>query len=128
MVNVGQQNAGTINNVDGDQHIYGGQYGAFSATDVQQAVEALRQAVAATPMPPEVADAAKAHVEDVDQALRRPEPDRQRAASALERLTRLITSVGPLATATTALVPALQAVGRLLGPLGAAALHLLGGL
>jgi len=127
MVNVNQQNAGTINNVDGNQHIYGGQYGVL-AGDLQRAVADLRRALDSTPLPPDVAAQARAHVDEVEQAVVKPEPDQQRAGSALERLTRLLTTVGPLATATTALVPALQTLGRLLGPVGAAALRMLPGL
>jgi hypothetical protein len=127
MVNVNQQNAGTINNVDGNQHIYGGQYGVL-AGELQRAVSDLRRALDSTPLPPEVARQARAHVDEVEQAVVKPEPDQQRAGSALERLTRLLTTVGPLATATTALVPALQTLGRLLGPVGAAALRMLPGL
>ena len=127
MVNVNQQNAGTINNVDGNQHIYGGQYGVL-AGELQRAVSDLRRALDSTPLPPDVAGQARAHVDEVEQAVVKPEPDQQRAGSALERLTRLLTTVGPLATATTALVPALQTLGRLLGPVGAAALRMLPGL
>ncbi len=121
---IGQQNAATINNVAGDQTIHGGQHALFVA-DPAQALSALRTALAATPLREPAAAAATAELTEATAAIDRAEPDRPRAAAALERLTRVLTSAGALAGAATALISPLQALAAWLGPVGATLMSLL---
>lgn len=120
--NIGNQNAGTINNVEGDQHVHGGQHATVHVQqDLAQgrgALDALRSAVGARP---EAADdsVTQGELARIDEALRGPEPDRVEAASALERLTRRLASIGSLAAAGAALVEPVRALAEWLGPLAA---------
>ena len=91
--NIGNQNAGTINNVEGDQHVHGGQHGVASVAPGLDALDSLRSLMRG--IPTVAADpVATTEVHAIDTALRRSEPDRRAAASALERLTRRLKSVG----------------------------------
>jgi hypothetical protein len=81
-------------------------------------VAQLRAAVAAAGLPADVAQNAVAQVDELEQAAAGDEPDRQRAATALERLTRILVAAGPLATAATAFAGPLGALVGPLGPLG----------
>lgn len=124
--NIGQQNAGVVNNVAGNQTISGGQYGTLVVPpDVAKAFVDLRTALASAPIPPETAAAAKAEIDLAEEAVQQPEPDQKEAAGALERFTRLLVSAGPLAAAAAAFVGPLETLGRWLGPLGANLLGLL---
>ena len=118
--NIPSQQGGVINNVGGDQRITGGQHGTYapSGVDVGSAVAQLRAAVAAAGLPTDVAQQAAAQVDELEQATSGGEPDRARAATALERLTRVLVAAGPLATAATALAGPLGALVGWLGPLG----------
>ena len=118
--NIPSQQGGVINNVGGDQRITGGQHGTYapSGVDVGSAVAQLRAAVAAAGLPTDVAQQAAAQVAELEQATSGDEPDRARAATALERLTRVLVSAGPLATAATAFAGPLGALVGWLGPLG----------
>jgi paraquat-inducible protein B len=124
--NIGSQNAGVINNVQGDQHITGSQQGvAVTAEDARQALDSLRQAVAGAGLDEATAGQARAHLAELDTTARAAQPDRSRFARALERLTRLLAAAGPLATAGAALAGPLQTLALWLGALGGPILHLL---
>ena len=118
--NIPSQQGGVINNVGGDQQITGGQHGTYAPTgvDVGSAVAHLRAAVAAAGLPADVAQQAAAQVDELELATSGDEPDRARAATALERLTRVLVAAGPLATAATAFAGPLGALVGWLGPLG----------
>jgi hypothetical protein len=118
--NIPSQQGGVINNVAGDQHITGGQHGSYasSGVDVAAAVAQLRAALAAAGLPDEVAQNAATQVDAVEQAAAGAKPDRERAATALEKLTRILVAAGPLATAATAFAGPLGALVSWLGPLG----------
>ena len=90
--NIPSQQGGVINNVGGDQRITGGQHGTYapSGVDVGSAVAQLRAAVAAAGLPTDVAQQAAAQVDELEQATSGDEPDRARAATVLERLTRVL--------------------------------------
>lgn len=125
--NIGQQQAGTINNVSGNQQITGGQTGVWlSAADLEATVSALRAALTAADLPAPVARAAAREVAEVEASVRAGEPDRPRAAGALERLCRLLTSVGSVVGPAAALVTPISTLAHWLGPLGLAALRLMG--
>ena len=126
--NIGNQNAGTINNVEGDQHVHGGQHttarihqdlrqGRDALTDLRSALDSTAQARGDT--------VARREVERIDEALRGSEPDRAAAASALERLTRRLTSLGALSAAGAALIAPISAMAEWLGPIAAGVVALL---
>lgn len=125
---IGQQNAGVINNTEGDLTINGGQRGTFLSADPVQALAALRAALAEVTLPTQAADAVKNELDEVTRAIDRSEPDKQRAAGALERMTGVLKSGGALIAAGTALIKPLQALGQWLGPLGEGLIKLLPGL
>ena len=124
--NIGNQSAGNINNVGRDQHITGGQQGVMVTPEAaRQAVIDLRAGLRLAPLEQQTSAAAEAEVREIEAEVQKPEPDRSRAASSLERLTRLLLSAGSLASAGAALVQPLQTLAGWLGSLGAPILHLL---
>lgn len=124
--NIENQTAGNINNVGGDQRITGGQQGIVVTSEaVRQAVRDLREALATTPLDEATAAEVRDQVEAIAAEVQTPQPDRPRAASSLERLTRLLVATGSLATAGAALVSPLQTLASWLGTLGEPILRLL---
>ena len=124
--NIGGQNAGIINNVAGDQHITGQQYGTLVTTeDARRALGDLRPAVTAAGLDQATAAAAHTEVTEMDETLRAERPDKSRFARALERLTRLLASAGSLATSGAALLGPLHALAGWLGAIGGPVLALL---
>ena len=124
--NIGSQSGGVINNVAGDQHITGQQHGTLVTTeDARRALGDLRHAVTATGLGEAAAADAHAQVAEMDAALQAGQPDRPRFARALERLTRLLSAAGSLATSGAALLGPLHALAGWLGALGGPILSLL---
>ena len=124
--NIGNQTAGVLNNVAGDQRISGGQHGTAVATDTaRQAVDALRAALAAARLDEHTAVAVQEHVSQIDEAMRAAEPDRHRAAAALARLTAILRSAGSLVTAGAALVGPIHTLATWLGTVGDPILRML---
>ncbi len=124
--NIGNQNAGNINNVAGDQHITGGQHGILVTPEAaRQAVIDLRAGLEVTPLDHATAASAEAEVTEIEAGVRQPQPVPSRVAPALERLTRLLLAAGSLATAGSALVQPLHTLATWLGALGKPILHLL---
>jgi hypothetical protein len=112
--NIGSQSGGVFNNVAGDQTVYGGQQAAGPA---EQGLRELRTALARHPLPAGSEAAARAEIDEIERAVRvGPEPDRGRAAQALERLTRLLSGAGSLAAAGASLIVPLRALATWLGP------------
>lgn len=124
--NIGSQSGGVINNVAGDQHITGQQYGTLVTTeDARRALGELRHAVTTTGLGEGAAADAHAQVAEMDATLQADQPDRPRFARALERLTRLLSAAGSLATSGAALLGPLHALAGWLGTLGGPILALL---
>ncbi|WP_371402784.1 hypothetical protein OHA10_33450 [Kribbella sp. NBC_00662] len=124
--NIGNQNAANINNVGRDQHITGGQTGiVVTPEQAWQAYAELRAGIEATRLDPASSVAADKELAEVESGLRRPEPDRARIATRLERLTRLLLAAGSLASAGSALVKPIRILAQFLGVLGAPILGLL---
>jgi hypothetical protein len=124
--NIGGQNAGIINNVAGDQHITGQQYGTLVTTeDARRALGDLRGAVTTAGLGRDTAADAHAQVAEMDETLRAEHPDKSRFARALERLTRLFAAAGSLASGGAALLGPLHALAGWLGALGGPILALL---
>jgi hypothetical protein len=120
------QHAGVINNVDGDQVIYGGQHGTvITSGDARRAVHDLRDALAGATLDDATAAEARARVAEIDAEVHAPAPDKERAADPLRRLVKLLTNAGSLATAGAALIGPLQTLAGWLGAHGAAILGLL---
>ncbi|GAA1976874.1 hypothetical protein [Microbacterium pumilum] len=122
---IGQQNAGVINNTEGDQIIHGGQRGTFVSADPSQALAALRAALGEVALPSGTAEAVSSDLDQAAAAIQQAEPDKERAAGPLERVTQTLKSTGALAAAGAALIAPLQVLGQWLGPLGAGLLKLL---
>ena len=124
--NIGSQSGGVINNVAGDQHITGQQYGTLVTTeDARRALGELRQGVTTAGLGGDAAADAHAHVAEMDAALKAGQPDKPRFARALERLTRLLSAAGSLAASGAALLGPLHALAGWLGALGGPILALL---
>lgn len=112
--NIGSQSGGVFNNVAGNQNIYGGQQAYVAA---EQSLQELRAALARHTLPPGLAAAANADIDEIEQAVRAgTDPDRGRAARALERLTRLLSGAGSLAAAGASMIEPLRALATWLGP------------
>jgi hypothetical protein len=124
---IGNQTAGVVNNVAGDQRITGGQQGILvSSGAVRQAVQDLRGAMSTVPFDDEATAAeASRYVDTIDAEVQAPEPDRSRVAGALEPLTRLLAAAGSLATAGATLIGPLHTLAGWLGALGEPILALL---
>jgi hypothetical protein len=122
---INSQQAGVINNVGRDQHITGGQQGQISVGQARDAVQDLRDGLAATHLEQAPATEAGALVDRLEADLAEPEPDRSRVAGTLERLTRLLTATGSLVAAGAVLVGPLQTLATWLGTLGQPVLGLL---
>ena len=123
---IGQQTAGVINNVGGDQRIDGGQLGTVvTGEDARRAVRELRNALAGVALDDATAAEARAQVAEIDAAVHAPQPDKHQAAGPLKRLVKLLADAGSLATAGTAIVGPLQTLAGWLGAHGAAILSLL---
>ncbi len=124
--NIGSQSGGVINNVAGDQHITGQQYGTLvTAEDARRALGDVRHAVTAAGLDQATAAAAHTEVAEMDETLRTERPDKSRFARALERLTRLLSAAGSLVTSGAALLGPLHALAGWLGALGGPVLALL---
>ena len=124
--NIGSQSGGVINNVAGDQHITGQQYGTLVTTeDARRALGDLRHAVTTAGLGAATAADAHTHVAEMDAALQAGQPDKPRFARALERLTRLLAAAGSLASSGAALLGPLHALAGWLGALGGPILALL---
>lgn len=112
--NIGSQSGGVINNVAGDQHISGGQYGNLVSTvEVRDAVRALRTAVERSELAgnPWV----RADVQALSNEVNSPEPDRSSIADLLARLTVGAKSLGALASTGMALAGPLRTIAQWLG-------------
>lgn len=125
-IRIKNQHGGVINNVDGNQIIYGGQHGAaVTSEDARRAVRDLRDALAGAALDGATAAQARAQIAEIDEAVHAPRPDKDRAAAPLKRLVELLANAGSLATAGAALVGPLQTLASWLGAHGAAIFSLL---
>jgi hypothetical protein len=125
--NIPSQHGGIINNIGRDQHVTGGQHGTYAPTglDVATTLAELRAALEGAGLTDDVRRSAADQVDELERATSAEEPDRQRAATALEKLTRILVAAGPLATAATAFAAPLGALVGWLGPLGQGVARLL---
>jgi len=125
-IRIKNQHGVIVNNVDGDQVIYGGQHGmVVTSEDARRAIRDLRDALASAALGGATAAQARVHVAEIDAAVHAPEPDKRRAARPLKRLVELLADAGSLARAGAALIGPLQTLAGWLGAHGAAILGLL---
>jgi hypothetical protein len=122
---IGSQSGGVVNNVGHDQHIYEGQHGSFTTSDVSSLCTELRRALEHAGLSAEVARTAAREVDEIERAACRTKPDRKRASTALEKLTSILVAAGPLAGAATALAGPLGALANWLGPLAQTAARMI---
>lgn len=116
-------NYGTINQAARDINQAGGN---LTVTNVEAlaATAELRQALGRTDLSPEIRRVAEREIEDVEDELRKPEPDKERVAARLESFTAILKSAGAFAAAGAALLGPIGVLAGFLGPLGHAALEL----
>ena len=125
-LNIGNQQAGVINNAGRDQHIYGAQTGNLIVSpEVLRAVSELSIALDAAGLPTDLANQAKREVNSLKEELQASSPDKPRLAGALQRLTGLLVAAGPLATAASSFVAPIQTLATWLGTVGAHVLRML---
>lgn len=121
---IGSQNAASIQNVGGDLTI--GELhveAAWSAVEVRQELERLREKLARAALPPERRAAAEEAVGAAAAEAGLPAPSRGRIAELLHEATTVVGDAGGLATA--GLVESLRRTATLLGPAGKTLLALL---
>ncbi|MBL7257503.1 hypothetical protein [Paractinoplanes lichenicola] len=120
-INVGNQNAGQINNVEGTQNLSGQNlYAPVVATaDAQAAAQLLHATLQQLNLPAGVGELLRRDAEAVQRDLAAGEPNRAETARRLERITNELGRLGALAETGAKLVGPLQTLGRWLGPVGA---------
>ena len=125
-IHIKNQHGVVINNVDGDQMVYGGQHATVvTSEDARRAVHDLRDALAGAALDDATVAEARARLAEIDAAVHAPEPDKRRAAGPLKRLVKLLADAGSLATAGAAMIGPLQTLASWLGAHGAAILSML---
>jgi hypothetical protein len=122
---IGNQHAGVINNVDGDQTIHGGQTGT-AVTDPRALLDRVRQDLASLSLPDDIASRVSPELDAVEAELGSPQPNQPAAVSRLGRLITTLTSAGALAMSGSGLLASLTALVNSFGELGRPLLHLLG--
>jgi hypothetical protein len=123
---IGSQNAASIQNVGGDLTI--GELhveAAWSAVEVRQELERLRDELARAALPPDHRAAAEEAVGAAAAEAGLPAPSRGRIAELLHEATTVVGDAGGLATAGRGLVESLRRTATLLGPAGKTLLALL---
>lgn len=119
--NIGNQQAGQINNVANDQTIYGGQHGSVGGVDVERGrtvLADLRRQVAAASLPDGARTAALGHIDACERALDGDEPDARSLGSRLGTVAQVVVTAGAVVSAGTGIGAALAAVAAWLGPVG----------
>jgi hypothetical protein len=115
--NIGSQQAGVINNVDGNQTVHGGQIGNVVADP--------RALLATLPLPDAVTSRIYPELDAVDAELRSPQPNQPAVISRLGRVVSTLKSAGVLAAAGSGLLASLTTLVNSFGELGRPLLHLL---
>jgi len=95
---------------------------ALEAAEALEAVGRLREAIAGLDRPGDVVARAGWAVDDMEDELRRPDPDRDVMASRLWRLTEFLQGEGALVEPGTPLFVAIAPIAAWVGPLGEALL------
>lgn len=121
--NIHNQTGGVINNVEGDQHIRGGQHvHEPPIADVRQAVQELRTALRASNLDDTDYESVRQYLNEIDSETKRSEPARQSIADRLTKITEIVGAAGTLAS----LAGPIQTIAAWLGSLGQPIAKLLG--
>jgi hypothetical protein len=123
--NIGKQEAGTINNVAGDQTINGGQTGVLSNADAIAILRELRAELGASEVPAPVSAAGAIELDAAQHEIENDAPRPHVVAEHLERFTKIATAAGAAVSAGSKLGTSLLALAHWLGPAGAALAALL---
>jgi hypothetical protein len=118
--NIGKQEAGTINNVAGNQSISGGQIGVLSNADALAILRELRAELDASEVSAPASEAGAVELDAAERELTKEAPRPHVIAEHLERFTKIATAAGAAVSAGTKLGKSLAALARWLGPAGAA--------
>jgi ATP phosphoribosyltransferase regulatory subunit HisZ len=121
--NINGQQAGTINNVAGDQTI-GRQDSTLHAASLGD-IGVLRAALAELSLPANARRAAIRALDAAEEELQQPAPDKRRVAGRLEEVAGVLGQFGVLVSAADRLVGPLQQLAGWLGPAGHALAALL---
>jgi hypothetical protein len=110
---IGNQTAGVINNVDGNQTINGLQQGiAVTDGEARAASADLKNALLRAPLSTRLSEQALWEASQLDAELHRTVPDKPGIAERLKRLVALVVAGGSLATGSTAIVTAVSKLGH----------------
>ncbi len=112
-----KQEGVNISNVAGDMHIHGAQQGNVTTADVTQQLDLIERLLGDLGLTPDVLAGPRKDLRDARAAVQQTEPDKGRAASKLESMTRVLSSVGAFVGAGAGL---LGPLGMIVGWLGAA--------
>jgi hypothetical protein len=124
--NIGSQQ-GNVSNIAGDMTVYGGQHSVVGATDaIAGELASVRRVLAEHDLDQTVREQADGLMEEADRELNGPEPDADKIAGPIERLTKLLKDSGVMLAAGAALVDPIRSIASLLGVAGRAILHLIG--
>jgi hypothetical protein len=88
--------------------------------DALLAVGRLRAALDGLKLPPDQRVSAARTIDELEAELRRTQPDREKVAGGLQRLTSLLKAAGSIAASGAALLGPIGTIAGWLGPLGAA--------
>jgi hypothetical protein len=123
--NIGSQH-GNVSNVGGDMTVYGGQhYTALRGDMIRQELENIHRIISTIELSPEVRKTAAALLADAGRELGQPGCDAKKVARPVKRLAGMLSDVGAISAAGTALIGPLQHIASWLGPAGQAILHLI---
>lgn len=86
------------------------------------AVRTLRGSLAGLELPEQVRSEAGRALDEIEDELRIPDPDRGVVSKRLERFTELLTGAGAVAQAGVSLIRPIRAIAAWVGPIGAALL------
>lgn len=121
--NIGSQQAGTINNVAGDQTV--GRMDGTMHRGMTAHVTELRSALSGVALPASTRRAVDSLLVEVHDELGRREPDRPQVAARLETMARVLTECGAIVIAGERIVGPLRRLAGWLGVLGGGLLGLL---
>jgi hypothetical protein len=115
--NVGNQNAGSIQNVGGDMVVHGGVHGSASVqvVELRGRLAQLSEELYRLPLPPESHAAARDALAEAQSEAAAPAPSSDRLRRSLRRVTEVLDDAGALASAGTSLARTLTRAVALVG-------------
>jgi hypothetical protein len=121
-INIGQQNAASIQNIGGDAVNEGGIHASatWEVVELRRVIERVQEGVAALELPPPTIEAVKQSLEAAAQEAAQPKPDKHDVAEHLGNAARTLKEADALVGAGTSVLESLRRAAHLLGPVGAA--------